>query len=34
MPVVTVQSTRPPGRLWRVARVFRRGVDQALAKLA
>ncbi|MER7467677.1 competence protein CoiA [Streptomyces sp. NPDC097981] len=26
--------TRPPGRLWQVARVFRRGVDQALAKLA
>jgi hypothetical protein len=26
--------TQPPGRLWQVARVFRRGVDQALAKLA
>jgi competence protein CoiA len=26
--------TRPPSRLWQVARVFRRGVDQALAKLA
>ncbi|MFJ2271898.1 competence protein CoiA [Streptomyces sp. NPDC087849] len=26
--------TQPPGRLWQAARVFRRGVDQALAKLA
>ncbi|MFD4763986.1 hypothetical protein ACFWOJ_35700 [Streptomyces sp. NPDC058439] len=26
--------TQPPGRLWQVARVFRRSVDQALAKLA
>ncbi|MCL6734985.1 hypothetical protein [Streptomyces neyagawaensis] len=26
--------TQPPGRLWQVARVFRRGVDQALALLA
>ncbi|MGY1548280.1 competence protein CoiA family protein [Streptomyces sp. MN6] len=25
---------QPPGRLWQVARVFRLGVDQALAKLA
>ncbi|MEU1940983.1 competence protein CoiA [Streptomyces sp. NPDC020125] len=26
--------TQPPGRLWQAARVFRLGVDQALAKLA
>ncbi|WP_240512595.1 competence protein CoiA [Streptomyces griseoruber] len=26
--------TQPPGRLWQVARVFRLGIDQALAKLA
>lgn len=25
--------TQPPGRLWQVARVFRLGVDQALARL-